>query len=395
MSCWGTFAPEPNADGEVVCPHCGAAQEMQDEPIDLDPEEFIDIGDALDEALNVDAPVALAPEPEAAAGSTVTADAPPPIPMGPPSPGTLDEPPIADVADEDFDAVIEIDLDEIEADEDYEDSGEFTEPLPDMKQAVAQMSDGAGLDAAAEEAEAFLRAKEPVDAPEPSEDDGSSDAAARDEATDSASDSGDPTEQVPDDGDPTGRPLEAAAKRWYLRSARGNAYVFLNKDDLVEWTSKLAQAPGQVMVSEEGGDWVSFDSLLPDGKRRERVVDKPVVDPRIGEIDLSDDALERSLYEEKASFAADRPEDHVSADLGDVASTGAAALGQGLGADATPVPEDDATARGVKDFTFKVDERDEPVLGRYAFMLLLGLLLGAGMVFTLAYLEILPPFPGV
>lgn len=312
MGCWGTFSPQPNTEGDVTCPHCGARQDLKHEPIDLDPEEFVDLG------------------PELAAGAAAAT-------TGPTAEGG--RPARAD--DDDFDAVIEIDLDEIDANEAFVDNGQFTEPLPE---------------------------------PEPS-------------ATDVADTA---TSARP-------APVEHATPQshFYLRTERSHVYAFVSPDALVLWARRLRQSQKALQISLDGVDWQPFLPFLTRLAATGQI--SPEIQAELGEIerhgtDVSDDDLARSLAEEQQQF-------EVSAPLpaGEGAPAPAAARGgrgaKGAEKNPAPPPADTGPARGVGDFTFKFDERVEKPGLRYAIMLGVGAALGAGVVTVLALLGVLPPPP--
>jgi DNA-directed RNA polymerase subunit RPC12/RpoP len=296
MGCWGTFTPQPDADGDVICPHCGARQELKHEPIDLDPDEFVELG------------------PEAAVSAT--------------GPDVADDGGDARAkdatSDDDFDAVIEIDLDEIDANDDFVDVSQYTEPIPEA-------------DAPAEDLE-----PSPASQPEAAE---------------------------------AGAPLSL----YFIRTEFGHVYTFLSPEALAVWARRLKQAQKSLQISLDGVDWEAF---LPFFKRLADTGQLPEIeggrDDLREEADVSDEDLARSLDEEKHDFAVNGPLPPQDAPKG--------VEGAAKTVDAGP-------ARGVGDFTFKLHERVETPLGRYALMLGVGVVLGAGIVTILALLGVLPPTP--
>jgi len=290
MGCWGTFSPQGTTEGGVICPHCGARQELQHEPIDLDPEEFVDLGPEL----------AGAPAPEAGAPeTTATAGAAP--------------------SDDDFDAVIEIDLDEIDSNEEFADAGQYTEPIP----AASEPGEQAPENAASEE--------EPV-------------------------------------------PLS----HYHLRTERGHVYTFLSPEAVVQWARRLSQSPKLLQVSLDGADWSAYLPFVSRLVATGHLDDEEFRDLSADEEPITDDALAKDLDDEKHAFEAG-------------AAGPQAAV---VNAEAPPAPKIEATpARGVGDFTFKIVERVETPVLRYALMLGIGAVLGAGLVTTLALLGVLPSSP--
>jgi len=311
MGCWGTFSPQPNVEGDVTCPHCGARQDLKHEPIDLDPEEFVDLG------------------PELASRTDTTSDG-----------GTAADARSATSDDDDFDAVIEIDLDEIDANQTF-DEGRFTEPLPEPE----PVPEAATTSAAAER--------------------------SRDERP-----------------EPVERP--APQNHLYLRTERGHVYVFVSPDALILWARRLRQSQKALQISLDGVDWQAFLPFLTRLAATGQI--SPEVESEIGAIEpstdaVSDDDLARSLAEEQHDF-------EVNAPLPPTDAVPVAATKGGKGAEKAPPPAaDTGPARGVGDFTFKVDERVENPGARYAIMLGVGVALGAGVVVVLALLRVLPPPP--
>jgi DNA-directed RNA polymerase subunit RPC12/RpoP len=221
MGCWGTFSPQANTEGDVICPHCGARQELKHEPIDLDPEEFVDLGPELSGPASTEA--------DAPTAATVSA-----------------------AGDDDFDAVIEIDLDEIDANDEFGDAaGQYTEPIPEPQP----------------------RAVEPVV-----------------------------------DSRPRPEPVAEAAPQshFHLRTERGHVYTFLSPEALVLWARRLTQSQKALQISLDGDEWSAFVPFLS------RLAATGQLDAAtLGEVptdaDVSDDDLARSLDEEKHEFEVKGP----------------------------------------------------------------------------------------
>lgn len=125
VQCWTAFPPGEQATAELACPSCGVVQDVQDEPVDLAPEEFLK----------------LAHEEERLSSPP---DLPPPIPAkSAPSAATHH----ADArSDDDFDGVVEIDLGEIED----ADDGDLEDALRSASGAVSAAREAAPRDDAVE-----------------------------------------------------------------------------------------------------------------------------------------------------------------------------------------------------------------------------------------------------
>ena len=215
MGCWGTFSPQANTEGDVICPHCGARQELKHEPIDLDPEEFVDLGPELTGPAST----------EAGAPTTATASA---------------------AGDDDFDAVIEIDLDEIDANEEFGDSaGQYTEPIPEPQPRAPEP-----------EVDSRLR-PEPIAEPVPQ-------------------------------------------SHFHLRTERGHVYTFTTPDALVAWARRLTQSQKALQVSLDGVDWSAFLPFVSRLAATGQLATEPGTD-------VSDDELARSLDEERHEFEVGAP----------------------------------------------------------------------------------------
>lgn len=316
VGCWGTFEPHGNAEGDVICPHCGARQEVPDEPIDMDPEEFVDL-----EAL-----------PDVAQDLPADVDA--------------DEPVAPD--DEDFNAVVEIDLDDLDDDE-------FA---------------GAEYDA------------------------------AEAESTDAAPDLGPRAgEDVADDYDAQGDEEGSPSRHWYLRTNRGAVYAFLTAELLVRWARRLSRKPASLLVSTDEAEWqplpLFVSTLAEAGGLPEDLSE--VVDALAGEGPgaVSDAELEKSLLAEAASYGDEQEGEEGVAPRPEAADGEAWPGGTAPASERppTPTPVVEASAQRVGDFTFKVLEVTESAGGRYVILLLAGLVLGAGGALALAWLGVLPPFP--
>ena len=291
MGCWGTFSPQANTEGDVICPHCGARQELKHEPIDLDPEEFVDLGPELTGPASTDA----------GAPTTATASA---------------------AGDDDFDAVIEIDLDEIDANEEFGDSaGQYTEPIPEPQPRAPEP-----------EVDSRLR-PEPIAEPVPQ-------------------------------------------SHFHLRTERGHVYTFLSPEALVLWARRLTQSQKALQISLDGDEWSAFVPFLS------RLAATGQLDAAtLGDVqtegEVSDDDLTRSLDEEKHEFEVKGP----------LPTSGQA------GKPEPQKPAETAPARGVNDFTFKVDERAEKPALRYAILFSVGLAVGVVAVTALTLLGLMPRPP--
>ncbi len=319
MGCWGTFSPQPDAQGDVICPHCGARQDLQHEPIDLDPDEFVDLGPEL--AGRVAA---------AASGSD-------------PAPGD-DRGNVAS-DDDDFDAVIEIDLDEIDNNDQVGEPSAFTEPIPAQH-----------VEAPAEPARAARSAE-----PRPI------------------------TEQA------------VSTSHFHLRTERGHTYVFLSPEALILWARRLKQSQKALQMSVDGVEWQPFlpflARLAATGQISPEIEGEIGGLPREGE-DVSDEALAESLDAERHEFEVNAP---LPAAEGGPAAPPGDKTERRSGKSVLQKPEapaaDAGPARGVGDFTFKVDERGERPGLRYALMLGAGVVAGAGVATVLALLGLLPAAP--
>ncbi len=291
MGCWGTFSPQANTEGDVICPHCGARQELKHEPIDLDPEEFVDLGPELTGPAST----------EAGAPTTATASA---------------------AGDDDFDAVIEIDLDEIDANEEFGDSaGQYTEPIPEPQPRAPEP-----------EVDSRLR-PEPIAEPVPQ-------------------------------------------SHFHLRTERGHVYTFLSPEALVLWARRLTQSQKALQISLDGDEWSAFVPFLSRLAATGQLDAATLGDvPTEGEV--SDDDLTRSLDEEKHEFEVKGP----------LPTSGQA------GKPEPQKPAETAPARGVNDFTFKVDERAEKPALRYAILFSVGLAVGVVAVTALTLLGLMPRPP--
>ena len=291
MGCWGTFSPQANTEGDVICPHCGARQELKHEPIDLDPEEFVDLGPELTGPASTDA----------GAPTTATASA---------------------AGDDDFDAVIEIDLDEIDANEEFGDSaGQYTEPIPEPQPRAPEP-----------EVDSRLR-PEPIAEPVPQ-------------------------------------------SHFHLRTERGHVYTFLSPEALVLWARRLTQSQKALQISLDGDEWSAFVPFLSRLAATGQLDAATLGDvPTEGEV--SDDDLTRSLDEEKHEFEVKGP----------LPTSGQA------GKPEPQKPAETAPARGVNDFTFKVDERAEKPALRYAILFSVGLAVGVVAVTALTLLGLMPRPP--
>jgi DNA-directed RNA polymerase subunit RPC12/RpoP len=326
MGCWGTFSPQPDAQGDVICPHCGARQDLQHEPIDLDPDEFVDLGPEL------------AGRVAAAASDSSTGDSV--AEPGGQGSGVAPE-------DDDFDAVIEIDLDEIDNNEESGEPSPFTEPIPSEH-----------VEAPAEPAP--VREARPVE-PRPS--------------------------------------AESAAptSHFHLRTERGHTYVFLAPEALILWARRLKQSQKALLISLDGVEWQPFLPFLTRLAATGQIspeVEGALGDLQRGGLDVSDEALAESLDAERHEFEVNAPvpaaEGGPATSPGDKAErrSGKSILQkpEALAVEAGPV-------RGVGDFTFKVDERGERTGLRYAVMLGVGVAAGAGVATALALLGLLPAVP--
>lgn len=324
MGCWGTFSPPPDAQGDVICPHCGARQDLQHEPIDLDPDEFVDLGPEL------------AGRVAAAASDSSTGDSV--AEPGGQGSGVAPE-------DDDFDAVIEIDLDEIDNNEESGEPSPFTEPIP-SEHVEAQAEPKPAREA---------RAAEPHPSAGPS---------------------------VP-------------RSHFHLRTERGHTYVFLSPESLVLWARSLRQSQKALQISIDGVEWQPFLAFLTrlaaTGQISAEIEDELGGLQRGGD-GVSDETLTESLDAERHEFEVNAP---VPASGGGPAPAGDKSERRG-GKSVLQKPEapvDAGPARGVGDFTFKVDERGERPGLRYAVMLGVGVAAGAGVATALALLGLLPTAP--
>jgi hypothetical protein len=315
MNCWREFTPDTTGVDRVICPHCHCEQDLSSEPIEMAPEEFIELGP---EALQQPPPIPDAQDFERAIAQAVPLEDPPPVTEG------------GNGSDEDFDGVIEIDLGEIH---------------------------GAAVD------------QTPQEPPE-------------------AEDAG-PTDAPPDQEAPPEPPSEPPASYWYLRTQSENVYAFLSPDSLVAWARGLRQDQAGFAISLDGADWKPYTAFF------EKFSELDTRPPPLPEVELppevrsklSDEVLEELLVQERSVFTP-----------GEAAPAGKPAAKEAAGASTatapvqpvapTPTPQG---ARTTTDFTFKVAAQDEVDVGRYVFLVVLGLLLGGATVFSLFYLGILAP----
>jgi len=261
--------------------------------------------------------------------------------------------------DEDFDAVVEIDLDDL-------DDEEFAQAEPPEQHGPSD------LERAMAEAEAS------VEAP-----------AAGDELQGKEEDAG--AGFLP-------------SRHWYLRTDRGTIYAFLTAELLVRWARRLSRKPAALAVSTDEEAWqplpVFIETLAQAGSLPEDLhVDVEALAADGGSI-VSDADLEASLRAEAATYDAEPAAGEKAPAAAHTGKTGpqswpvdAKSAAASATERATPTPAVEASAQRVGDFTFKVSEVTESAGGRYFLLLLVGLLLGAGGALLLSWLGMLPPFP--